>query len=1023
MNYRNGLAYRSGGIYRAPAGPLYILPGGIAPPPLTGPQAEREVPTPWVSFRVRYATPDGIAPGAVPNHTITHYTQYTDLAGRGPHTWASGTPRIEYKVRYIEPPFLTTSIFGTPLIAFIQVIEPTGWGESSWVSEDARLDINLQRLLHHSGAADPAGYGIAGVVNQYHLIVPEGWTSGELNFPIVFNYNQHLLVQPYQGTNSDPTGWANYAPFVENTIRTLGPGGWMSSKFSVIGNWIYNTAVPITPAGLDATIWGPDTFIAHRIRYVASSGWDSFYSTNYAVIYNDARVLAPAGISPISAVGTPSQILNLDRTFAHYFPYGGETFGTAFIADRIRYVASGLFYAVPSGFPEVRLNPYPIAPAGIAPPPSSAATVYEHFTTFKPFSVNVHPVPWVGEPFVQNRNKTITTYPSDQSQYGRPQIFNYIQSITVPAGPQTIWGPIVISRRTRTLFVAPISVPVFSTIHQIRNDSPDPPSVQRTEPGSIYIGSDSNVGIVPAPTTRLATIYPAGIDAAGYGTPTLTFNTIELTQGIFNLVQVGEPTLSAVQYLYPKTIPWPASDYAGSSDLNNSKPRVTPHTIYAPSSDQATPQANTNNPASFVPHVITAPDADGTYSLGHGWPWFGRPTVSNYYRTIGPVPNHEGSSAPLGPATRYGTPEIENRLRYIYPTPVRAGYFGWVVFLNVPQYVDLNPFSDGIPPLNAFGGLTVAPPPMYVQPEILPVGSILTLWGQARVELFDREVRPTGIPHRGNPEQNLTNPWGTALVGYPRVYTLGGYDMTLWGNTWVSHYTRSFEFQGWLSSTLPDEDLGSFALRMRVTQRNIPGGIPSIRSTTKFGATVVSNSTRTIIGRGVAARDVGTPSTSMLIFVTGWDSALFGDIDEWEAGKIKPYGPDMSEYGIPRMARGVWVPGYSGGYTPNPAVARPIYVSGLPPIGFDGPSVTDEFGCNTRVITPLPVLSTQTTPTPKIFIGGYLLVFGIYEGAVPTPGTEWPNSLFASGTAPLNTFGDHDIFNYDAHTDPIEEDL
>ena len=1009
---------------------LPILPGGIAPPPQTGPNGDRQIPSPFIDFRIRYLTPGGIA---VPTnqiattHDISHYTRFVDLAGRGPNGWATGTSRVEFAVRYIEPPFIVSNIFGTHNIVRIQILLPSGWG-SSFVSDNAELDINLQRLLHHSGASDPAGYGNTHVRNQYENVNPLGWLSQDISFPIVYNLRQHVYAGAYMNTTGDPTTWPIYSPFVENKIRVLGPGAWQSSRFSVIGNIVENKAVPIIPAGLDATIWGPDTFIAYRDRTIPVLGWDSFYNTHYTIVYNAAAVIAPTGIASTVAFGRPDPVLNLNRTVAQIFPSDDSVFGTAFIADRIRNITTRLIVEPPSGFPEVRHNPYPIAPAGIQSLVFGNPTVYEHFNVLFPRSTNVHSVPWVGEPIVENRNKTLAVFPSDQSLYGLAKVFNYNTHLTITAGDLTVWGSHLISYRTRTITVAPISVPVFSVTHRIRNVIPDPPARQLIEPNSVVIGLDGNPGIVPSPGTRLATIYPEGINEEGYGQPKLTRNTIEVPPWSFNLDQVGQPSLNATQYLYPKTLPWPNNPNTpiSSSDENwvwAYRPRVTPHTIYAPSGDQATWQAQENNPGHAGDKI------DGSYppsggSLGLGWPWFGRPDVSNQHRVVGPVPNHNSGDPPgLSPTVRFGNQTFTLSRQYVYPTPIRSLRFGLIMFLGVPQYVNLDSSHNGIAPLNDFGQHTVVPPPVVVTPEAKPFGFVATMWGTHRVELFNREVTPTGIPHRGNPQQNLTNPWGVPLVGFPRVYNWGGYDLTLWGTTWVSNYTRSFEFQGWLSSTLPDDDLGSFADRMRVSQRNVPGGLAGIPPSNAFGNAVVGNGIRTIIGRGIAALEAGLPRITMLVVVTGWDSALFGDIDEWEAGKIKPYGPDMSEYGIPRMARGIWVPGYNGGYIPNPAVARPIYVSGLPPIGFDGPSVTDEFGCNTRVITPLPVLSIQTTPTPNVFIAGYLLVFGIYEGAVPTPGTERPNSLFASGTAPLNTFGDHDIFNYDAHTDPIEEDL
>lgn len=941
-----------------------VFVGGIAPPPQTGPNGDRQIPSPFVAFRIRYLTPGGIAvpTNQIANtHVVAFDIQFIDLAGRGPNPWVTGNARIEYAVRYIEPPFIASNIFGSHNVARIQVVAPSGW-ESSFISENHEFDINLQRIFHHSGEADPTGYGATHVRNQFEVLRPTGWLSQNINFPIVYNLDQYVFVQPYMGTNSDPTQWPSYSPFVENKTRVLGPGGWQSSRFSVIGNIVENAAAPLLPPGLDATLWGPETFIAHRIRYVGPEGWDSFYNTRYTIIYNTAAVLAPQGWGS-AQVGTPEQVINLNRTVKHIFPYGGETVGTAFIAYRVRTIYPNLFYDVPSGFPEVRFNPHPIAPVGIAPPQFGGHTVYEHFTIAYPKSVNVHAVPWVGEPIVENRNKTLRVFPSDQSLYGLAKVFNYNTHLTITAVDLTVWGSHLISYRTRTITVAPISVPVFSVTHRIRNVIPDPPARQLIEPNSVIIGS----GIVPSPGIRLATIFPEGISEEGYGSPVLTRNTIEVPPGPFNLDQVGVPTLIFTiftQYLFPRIIPWPnTTPPVSSSDQNwvwSQRPRVTPHTIYAPAGTEATQQARENHPQT-APHVIGGQQSGGQWSLGNGWPWFGRPDVSNRHRTVGPAYG-------FGPDTRYGTHTVTLRRRFVYPTPIRSLRFGLVMFLNVPQYVNLDTSHTGIQPLNAFGQHTVAPPPVVVTPEAKPSGFVATLWGQHRVELFIRTVSPQGIPHRGNPEQGLTNPWGLPLVGFPRVYNWGGYVLTRWGNTWVSHKNRELPVEGWNSLSLEDYDLGSFADRMRVRRRNPEGGLAGIGPDSAVGNHLISHSIRTILGRGISSYNSGNHivKTASVILPAGWDSLEVGDIDRWEAGKVKPHGDDLSIMGTPRMLHPLRPSGPSDSAVGTPRVGVPIRPMGIPEIGFAGPSVSNPFGCTNLVVTPLPILSQQTVPQPVV---------------------------------------------------------
>ena len=955
-----------------------LLPGGIATPPQTGPNGDRQIPSPFIDFRIRYLTPGGIA---VPTnqiattHVIAFDIQYIDLAGRGPSPWATGNARIEYAVRYIEPPFIASSIFGSHNVARIQVVVPTGW-ESSFVSENHELDINLQRVFHHSGEADPTGHGATHIRNQFEVLRPTGWLSQNINFPIVYNLDQYLFLQPYMDTNSDPTQWPPYSPFVENKTRALGPGGWQSSRFSVIGNIVENTADPLLPPGLDATIWGPETFIAHRIRYVGPEGWDNFYSTQYTTIYNNAAVLAPQGWDSAQA-GTPEQVINLNRTVKHIFPYGGETVGTAFIAYRIRTVYSGLFYDVPSGFPEVRFNPYQIAPVSIAPPQFGGHTVYEHFTTAYPKSVNVHAVPWVGEPIVANRNKTLRVFPSDQSLYGLAKVFNYNTHLTITAGDLTVWGSHLIIYRTRTITAAPISVPVFSVTHRIRNVLPDPPARQLIEPNSIYVGWEYSPGIIPSPGIRIATIYPEGINEGGYGKPILTRNTIEVPPGPFGADQIGIPTLIFTRYLFPRVIPWPNDSVhpQSSSDQNwvwAQRPRVTPHTIYAPASTEATQQAKDNHPQRAL-HVIDGLMGNGQWSLGNGWPWFGRPNVTNQHRAIGPVPRRYPGDNGFDYYPKYGAATFTLRLRYLYPTGIRSLRFGQIVFLDVPQYIDLNDETNpqGIANAQQWGDANVHYPIVPPDPtkRVYPVGSVMTLIPTThRVELFIRTVSPQGIPHRGNPEQWLTSPWGQPLVGFPRVYQWGGYVLTLWGNPWVSHKNRDLPVEGWNSLSLEDGNFDDYHFPMKVIRKN-----PLIRpaptgDATVFGTCIVSQRVRTVYSRGVDSYNSGSHSVkaSSTIGAHGWESLLIGDIDRWEAGKIKAHGDDMSEVGIPRLLHPLRASSFDSCVVAVPRIAPVVSPVGVPSIAFDGPSVTNPFGCTNRVVTPLPILSSQTVPSPVV---------------------------------------------------------
>ncbi len=795
-----------------------VLPGGIAPLPQTGPNSGRRFPSPVVDYWTKIVAPAGVAPTSpqiVTTHYVAGFTQFIDLAGRGQQSSAfSTTTRVEDRIREVAPAFISSMIFGQHRIAITQELNPSSWEN---VNEFGlpQLDINLQRVLPISGTADPASYGQPAFRNAFEFVRPLGWLSQEINFPVVFNRDQYVSVLPYMDTNGSPTQWPSFAPTVENRNRVLGPSGWVSSRFSVIGNVVENAADPILPQGLDATLWGPETFIAYRDRAVLPQGWDSFFTTQWAQIYNRAALVRPQGWGNDSRPGTPSDVRNLNRTVRHVFPYAGETFGTAFIAYAVRSVAPRVFNAAPAGIPEVRFNPYPIAPPGIPTPQFGGATVFERFNQFFPRSTNVFPNPRVGEPFVQNRNRVIRVSPSDQALYGRPQVFNYVRYIAPTGADMSTWGAHFIGRRTRTVVPSSASVPPFPVLHRIRNLLPDPPAQQRITAVSFGGGVVSQLL-----QFSVRAIFPAGIDDSGYGRPVVTRNQIE-PRSITTPENFGEPSFSAAQYLFPASVPnTPGADPASSSDLTWGKPRLTPHTIYAPVSDQATVQAKGNHPTGAIPNPI-------------GPSVFGGPTVTNRNRTIAVLSNDTSS--------RVGTPLVDLRIRRVFPITIRSLRMGFPVILGVPQFVNLSEFRDGIPPLNAFGGHAVAPPFAPTTPTIAAIGQDLSRYGESRVELLNREVSPQGIPHRGNPQQGLTNPWGEPLVGFPREYVISAGEMTLWGLTWVSHKNREFQMEGWDSLSLTSVDFGSFSQRMRVTRRNPPGSLAGIQSAAAFGSHAVGH--------------------------------------------------------------------------------------------------------------------------------------------------------------------------------------
>lgn len=904
-----------------------LLPGGIAPPPNTGPAPDRQVPTPWISFRTRYLLPPSMTGVAFPTtHYVADYFQYIDLEfnARGIAPGSVGTPvQVVYGVRYIEPPFLFETTFGSHLVYFPVEITPTGIAPSDLFGT-AQLDIDLQRILPPTigSTSEP---GVPALRNAREFVVPEDWTSSEIGFPTVYNLTQVVLAGPYAGT-SDPEIFGQYLT-VENIDREIRAAGHPSSRVSM-GAWVYNAARAILPAGLDATIWGPDTFIAYRIRTLPLPSLPDPYFSPYVVVYNDAQVVGPFGFAP-SVFGIPTEVLNLRRTVRQSSPYAGPLVGTAFVAPGVRTIVQKETKAPNNGTPEIRLNPYPIAPPGAVPPQFGAPDVVERFTIIRPVSTNVSD-PKIGQPVVLNRNRELRLSLQEQLLFGFHGVFNYTQYPTIEG---TFFGVIpspTVARRTRIITATSFRSATIPTSHQVRNLLPDPPSTQ-TLPIPTMFGLGSS--FVNQPVVDNRTIAPTGFHNGFFG-PTVVRGNVLFPSPILPLYAIGIPTLNPTQYIT-------LGEWLVTSDEMNEigkRPSVSPHTIYAPQGiGTATAQAINNHPGGN-PGPIKTPSV------------FGTTVVTNQHRTIFPtwIP---GAELPYHP--RFGDSNVQLKVRRLYPTGVRSLRFGQVIFLNVPQYITLDEWAPGILSITQFGNTHVGPP--YVEPVLgaQPIGLPSATYGTAHVENLHREVFPVAIPHRGNPTSPPpfnTNPWGDALIGYPREYVLTAGDQTLWGNPRVEHWIRELPVQGF-DALLMSPEWTQFADRMRISQRNVPNSIPGVYDGA-VGAPVVSNYLRGLPASGHSDSVAGTPSVREIqrVLPTGFHETEFGDIDEWVYGLLKTAGYDMSFVDYPTVSRTLPCEGFDATIYGDPRMAFRVQTYGMPEIGFDGPSVVRISDCGMRVI-------------------------------------------------------------------------
>lgn len=889
-----------------------------------------------------------IAAPDFPGPSVADFYQFINPTNLGiPPSGIGAGVAIGHRVRYIAPPWFHTRSFGDHIVELV-LYTPEPWISSAFGTAAV---YNLRQYAPLQGIRSTAAVGVPDAQLSVRRVYPRGrdWSVGVVSRPEVYNKTQVVTGPPF-AANSPPSAFGGH--LVVNRNRSVETAGFFRERFgNYTDTWVRNKARAIVPPGLTSLTWGPETFVAHRIRYVYPSSWESSYARQWNNIYNNAFLIASVSVGDSSQFGRPDPVFSNLQGLRQYDGRNETAFGTAFIAPRIRTVVqrTSMPASVYSNH-TVRYNPYPIRPAGIAPIPFGYVTFFGRPPPrAQPRSFETPEARRYGRATVANRNRALAPEPGLFTEYGRARVFNRNTHLGGLGSDLSRFGAVLVEYRTKTIRVANFIPPAIPLTHWIRNLTPNPPETQYILVPSTYIGQSTNVGIVSEPLIGHPTIYPDGWVSRSFGTASVQGNGIR-PRSFFELDKFGEHLISSTQWMYPESMP--ISDFAGLSMVG--RPQCSPHTIYAPYGELATEQARRNHPSGF-PHYMDH------YGELFGKPWFGNAFVSTTPRYVAPenTNNDYPQSYP-----RFGDAAFTLRKRFLFPSPIRGPRFGPVIILNVPQFVGFNEDNPGWSDLESYGTHVVSRLPLNPHPIDI-FGEDYTEFGDTAVDLKNREITPEGIPHRGNPEQGLTNPWGLPEMGWERSFEMSGTEMTLWGTLLIEHFHRQVWPTGWESLSLIDDSLNDFRYRMRITRRNPVNTASGIPSSTGVGTPTISFRVRDMIVNAIWPGYVGMPRIGMSLTPAGWDSFEVGDIDEWVAGTVKAHGDEMFSPGYPRLGRGVQPASIDDGAFGDTRPGWLVSMAGMPPVGFDGPSITDEYGCSRRVVTTWPI-QAPTFPEPVV---------------------------------------------------------
>jgi len=877
----------------------------------------------------------GVAPEGVGSVTVTHYRRHVTPPALDATQWgaaqltstlvyvdvdsisqsAAGTPTINFRVRHVEPNAFTSLSVGSATLGFHRDIAPAGFDASQFGSSEVH---DNSRTVSAVGIP----YGTFGTVTVERYVRTLGaHTVGDQSAvqPATI-YNLRQYVAPF---TDGPATWGPYFGnfnYIENRNRAIQAYGFNQSKVS-IGGFIDNTArVLRAPSIADSSADGA-SLVAYRIRYLGLDGIEPGGLTRWHVVYNDARVLAPVGTATDSFGTTVAA--NLNRTVGQFFPYAGPEMGTAFVADAIRTIS--FYQGIPEGnvggqtvFNSVQYLPVPTITKGDE---TGAHAVYEHFTIIAPrFNFQER----TGFPTVRNLTPELGAFGYEQTLFGQTAIRTQYRFVSAEGSRTELFGAHVIKDRTQRSSVFGFKAWAIDRYTRVELDNPYLPytrTIAAVGFSDIINGADQGIG---DHTVRSNVLFAQGIepkqmpnghtvDLYGIAVPSIPLDLA---------TQFGFPAFNQTQYAAPQ----------GINAASFSRQRLDPHTIWA--TFFAPAQARDNHDGNDW-HFM---DYTGSND-GGARPFFGAPAVTNQHRRIyaDDIPSHLNT----------GIASVSNRRRWINVT----GLYSWKY--GVPE------IGGGDRGLTAYGyemggyGAPVLTIPEPLNRTLTAQGTAFAIAGTTTVQNFNRSLLLSGFdagyvqrpplvsraPRYLEPAGPAAGSWGTAYVDFKirHLYTIG-------------EDAAEVSFSP-----------GSFSDRLRVHGRKgyAIGGIDFAA----IGAPSIAQHHREIgLAGGKSHGGTGVPACSARNIVAlgglGIDAEVFGDVDRWEAGKLKPYGDDTSRYGAARLDRIITVVGIHGD-AGDPRMAWRLAPSAFDTAEFGSPAtpLVNPHGCGStaRAVVPFDV--------------------------------------------------------------------
>ena len=769
-------------------------------------------PTVW--FRFRYAAINSWQSSKFgANSTVTHGVR--EIIGSGFSVQSYGVAWVSYGVRLVQPQSIVTKQLSNHYVGRHQEIKPFGFIATKFGTRIVPEILSVYPL----GFAGVFGLAVADLKTKY--LKPKGYMSaGEQpafrwGRQIVYNSTQYI-TQDFTGDSGlVPPKWSDYQS-IENRNKTIGAIGTATQRFGYAQ--INNHARLLEPKGLLATGFNK-SLIAYRIRQLPLKGIEPPYMSDWLVVHNGARVIAPVGVSH-TAIGN-ADLINTRRYYRSVGRIESQEFGTSMIAYRIRTIDIEKRYSIAPPIirlPTVDLHTRYVEFNGYEAAKYGLASLSIHFRIITPRWTHNEKS---GTPALRNVTPELLTRGYDSQEYGNTSIRTQWRDVYAQGDDTSSIGLLKISDTKQYIEVRGFLDSLASQKHTVTKTGSAPYSVQNIwlhdEDGS---SQGEGYGIAPPKMTDPAlnqnVLYHLSDKVSSrFGVQFVWSNNLTVDGGI-GVVQEAVPSPSVRN----KDNIISVTSQKIESQIAFGKPRLSPHTIYAvvEAPAQAIKNHGTGNGSNL--HYV-GNYYDGRHTVGEQ---FGKAFIESSIRTIKPY-------WVFDPRALIGRPTTTLVRRVISPNGIRLGRFGVPSIPFTPQQIELySGIYDSV-----FSNPAIIRPP-YIGPQYITAkGLYSTVFGQTYSDNFTRTLTTLGS---NSLSMGLSKPhdkpfmWQGLRVGEHVPLVIGGDDMSRHGLTWISLRVREVEANGF-NAFRSEYELSNF--KEHITVNNSDKRLPSKTTVTATG--------------------------------------------------------------------------------------------------------------------------------------------------------------------------------------------